>query len=154
MLIQKLHNNRRKIAIYILAMFSFVFICDFACDQGIINYAIVYEHRHDGATSDHDNHQQARDLEATSDMETPLHGDSCDDDYCEEHNNKLYANLVKHEMPRFDLDMVVLSFEELWGASFSILNPYKETSPHRLNSALSPPVTGLYARILFQSFLC
>jgi len=138
-----------------LALFSFVFICDFACDQGIINYGIVYEHRHEAAASDHQNdHQHDRDHEAASDMQRPLHGDSCDDDYCEEHNNKLYANLVKHELPRFDLDVIFLSFEAPWSASFSILNPYIETNPHRLNSALSPPVTGRYARILYQSFLC
>jgi len=143
--ILKLHNNRRKVAISILAVFSFVFICDFLCDHEIINSGTVYLHSHKAFASDH---------EAASDMEIPDHGEESDEDRCEETTNIIYASLVKHEMPRFDLNMVVLLFEAPWSASFSVFNLYKETNPYRLNSAPSPPVTGLYARILYQSFLC
>lgn len=159
MIIRKLHKNRRKIAIAIVAVFSMVFVCDFLCDLGIINNEMTHhkgQHSHEVHVSDghHDHHGNSHDHGATSTpMEEPHHEEIPDEDCCEEETSKLYASLVKYEIPTFDLNKVVVLYE-LPFISFKALLPYKETNPYTLNSALSPPIKGLYACILFQSFLC
>lgn len=156
MLIKKLHNNRQKIAAMVLAVFSIVFICDSLCDLGIINNSLTHqdnahhspkvvisEHEHD-----HNSHSHDHDV-ALSSTETPS-----DEDCCEEETSQFYASLIKYETPNFDLSQELVFHTVVWGNFSPISFTYKETNPHRLNSALSPPITGLYACILFQSFLC
>lgn len=150
MFIKKLHNNRQKIITTILAVISIVFICDFLCDMGILNNAMAHQ---EGQISHeivfYDKHEAP-----STPLEKTFHEEAQDEDCCEEETSKLYANLVKYEIPTFDLDKVIVLLELPWSSSFSALQPFKETNPYTLNSALSPPVRGLYARVLFQSFLC
>ena len=144
MFMKILHGNRQKLATCVLAVFSVVFICDFLCDFGVINNAHTHQdnghHDHGVAIEESHNHHD--------------HNKSSDEDCCEEETSQFYASLVKHELPIFDLDKIVVTLELPWSQTYNIPYTYKEINPHTLNNALSPPVAGLYARILFQSFLC
>lgn len=131
MFIKKLHSNRHKLATCVLAVFSVVFVCYFFCDFGIINNA----HTHPG--NGHFDHEKAS-------------GEDC----CEEETSQFYASLVKREFPIIDLDKIVVTLDLPWRPTYHTHYTYKETNPYTLNNALSPPIAGLYARILFQSFLC
>ena len=149
--------NRRKIAVSILAVFSVVFICDFLCDLGIIKNAIAHaggHHDHKEIVTQDHHGGHGHDNESTPHEPSHHDEDTEDEDCCEEETSKIYASLVKYELPKFDLDKVVVLLDLPWSTAFNLSHSYIETNPYRLNSALSPPVTGLYARILFQSFLC
>ena len=159
MLIKKLHTNRRKIAISILAVFSVVFVCDFLCDLGIANNTLAHadgHHTHEEVATNHHHgdHSHNHEFDSTPHEQSHHDKDGEDEDCCEEETSKIYASLVKYELPKFDLDKVVVLLDLPWSTAFNLSHSYIETNPYRLNSALSPPVTGLYACILFQSFLC
>ena len=160
MIIKNLHIVRRSIATSILAIFSIVFICDFLCDLGFINYALTHEvkHSHEVVTDGHHdqggNNNHGHDFESTMHETTHRHKhDDKDEDCCEEESNRFYASLVNHEFPQFDLDYDLVHFAEPWFSELNFTFHYKETDPYRLKSTLSPP-SGAFVRILFQSFLC
>ncbi|MDW3212145.1 MAG: hypothetical protein R8N23_19910 [Reichenbachiella sp.] len=156
MFIRKLNIYRKNIALTLLIALTSVFVCDFLCDVGIMNNSVTHgndsHHSHEVVASE-DHHKHSHDHEsAPSEMDT-AHGESQDEDCCEEETNKLYASLVKHEIPKFDLDQELVLYTVLWISLPPISFNHKEKNPHRLNSALSPPIGGYFARILFQSFL-
>lgn len=141
-----------------LAVFSVVFACDFLCDFGVINNAHTRQdnghHDHGVAIEEPDNHH-AHDHEAKPPVDKSNdHEKASDKDCCEGETSQFYASLVKRELPVFDLDKIVVTLDLPWSPTYDTHYTYKETNPHTLNNALSPSVAGLYARILFQSFLC
>lgn len=142
-----------------LAVFSVVFVCDFLCDLGIIKNAMAHAglpHDHEAVVTHnhHDDHGHSHEFEPTPHKVPNQENDTEDEDCCEEETSQFYASLVKHELPVFDLDKIVVTLELPWSPTYNTHYTYKETNPHILNNALSPPIAGLYARILFQSFLC
>lgn len=156
MFIKKLHNVRQKIAALTLTVFSVVFICDFLCNLGIVNKSLIHKnnthHSHEVTISKlgHDHHSFLFEKAATfSQMESPSI-----EDCCKEEINRFYASLINYENPGFDLNQELIIHHTLVWNHFSHIIIYKETNPYKLNSSLSPPITGLYACILFQSFLC
>lgn len=154
MFIKKLHSNRQKLATYVLAVFSVVFVCDFLCDFGVINNAHTHQsnghHDHGVAIEEpHNDHDATPPVDKSHD-----HEKASDEDCCEEETSQFYASLVKHELPVFDLDKIVVTLDLPWSPIYDTHYTYKETNPHTLNNALSPPLSGYDVRILYQSFLC
>lgn len=159
MFIKKLHNNRQKLATYVLAVFSVVFACDFLCDFGVINKAPAHRingsHDHEVAIDEHHrNHHSYEHGVHLPSNEAHDHEKASDEDCCQEETSQFYASLVKHELPVFDLDKIVVTLDLPWSLTYPTYRTHLEPDPSTLKNALSPPLTGLYARILFQSFLC
>lgn len=159
MLIRKLHSNRQKLATIVLAVFSVVFICDFLCDFEVINGAHAKlentSHEHDIALEGHhhDHESSAHDAELPAHM-AHEHDESSFGECCSEEISQFYANLTIHQLPGFDLERNIGVLNMPWNLFFKARCIQKKINPSILNNALSPPLTGQYARIIFQSFLC
>ena len=169
MIINTLQKNSTAIVTTVMMVFSFAFACDMLCDLGVLDHAMMHhsgEHHHGMAGPEtphseghhHDEgHHHSEGHHVTGLSESDHHDEvPMEEDCCEEETEFFYAHLITQSVPSFEFShawaYLDLTFTDCY--SFFELVPSGEPNPYILNSSLSPPVSGLYACILYQSFLC
>ncbi|MBR07688.1 MAG: hypothetical protein CMP48_08365 [Rickettsiales bacterium] len=169
MIFRKLRSIQIQLVLSLLIALSGVFVCDSLCDLGILDIQmrsgrstrishviddnqsneVKHDHKH-GVTHHNDHHEIQKHDHADGDHQ---HNNS--DECCEEETSQLLASLVTHELPNFETEYVpVLLQAVIYDVNYISFHHHKNTDPYRLNSSLSPPISGSFIRVLHQSFLC